>query len=56
VALPTMAGNPGGRIALWCGWRLLLLTLPALVRLVRFKVDAAYVVVGVVVAGFLLER
>ena len=56
VALPTMAGITGGRIALWFDWRLLLLACAALVLLVRFKVDAVYVVIGAGLTGFLLEH
>ena len=51
-----MAGITIGRATLWLDWRLLLLTLAALVLLVRFKVDAVYVVVGAGVTGVLIER
>jgi len=37
-------------------WRLLLLAFAALALLVKFKVDAVYVVLGAGVVGFLLER
>jgi len=56
VATLVMAAITIGRAALWLDWRLLLLTLAALVLLVRYKVDAVYVVVGAGITGFLVER
>ncbi|MGD0112190.1 MAG: chromate transporter [Armatimonadota bacterium] len=56
VAMLLMAAITIGRATLWSDWRLLLLALAALVLLVRFKVDAVYVVVGAGVTGFLIER
>jgi chromate transport protein ChrA len=44
------------RSTVWFDWRLLLLVVVALILLVRYKVDAVYVVVGSGIAGFLLER
>jgi len=44
------------RSTLWLDWRLLLLAGAALVLLVRFKVDAVYVVIGAGAIGFLVER
>jgi chromate transporter len=56
VAMLVMAAITIERAALWLDWRLLLLTLAALVLLVRCKVDAVYVVVGAGITGFLVER
>ncbi len=44
------------RSDLAANWRLLLIAAAALVLLVRFKVDAVYVVLGAGAAGFLLAR
>ena len=56
VAMLVMAAITIGRATLWFDWRLLLLACAALLLLVRFKVDAVYVVIGAGAAGFLLER
>ena len=56
VAMLVMAAVTIGRATLWLDWRLLLLACTALLLLVRFRVDAVYVVIGASVAGFLLER
>ena len=56
VAMLLMAAITIGRSTLWFDWRLLLLACAALLLLVRFKVDAVYVVIGAGAAGFLLER
>jgi len=41
---------------LWPDWRLLAVALGALLLLVRFKVDAVYVVLGAGVVGFLMNH
>jgi len=56
VAMLVMAAITSGRATLWLDWRLWLLTLAALVLLVRYKVDAVYVVVGAGITGFPVER
>ena len=56
VALLLAATVTIARSALWPDWRLLLLAVVAFVLLVRFKVDAIYVVVAAGVAGFLIGR
>jgi chromate transporter len=56
VAMLVMAALTIGHATLWCDWKLLLLACAALVLLVRFKVDAVYVVIGAGLAGFLLEH
>jgi chromate transporter len=56
VAMLLMAAFTIARSTVWFDWRLLLLVLAALVLLVRYKVDAVYVVIGAGVAGFLIER
>jgi chromate transport protein ChrA len=56
VAMLLMAAITIGRTTLWFDWRLLLLACVALVLLVRFKVDAVYVVIGAGLTGFLLEH
>jgi chromate transporter len=56
VAMLLMAAITIGRSTVWLDWRLLLLVVVALILLVRYKVDAVYVVVGSGIAGFLLER
>ncbi len=56
VAILVMAAITIGRATLWFDWRLLLLTLAALVLLIRYKVDAVYVVVSTGVTGFIAMR
>jgi len=56
VAMLLVAAITIARSTVWFDWRLLLLTLVALVLLVRFKVDAVYVVIGAGIVGFLMER
>jgi chromate transporter len=56
VAMLVMAALTIGHATLWFDWKLLLLAAVALLLLVRFKVDAVYVVLGAGAAGFLLER
>jgi chromate transporter len=56
VAMLLVAAVTIARSTVWLDWRLLLLVVAALILLVRYKVDAVYVVVGSGIAGFLLER
>jgi len=56
VAMLLMAAVTIARSTLWFDWRLLLLACAALILLVRFKVDAVYVVIGAGAAGFFLEH
>jgi chromate transporter len=56
VAMLLIAAVTIARSTVSFDWRLLLLTLGALVLLVRFKVDAVYVVIGAGVVGFLIEH
>jgi chromate transporter len=56
VAMLVMAALTIGHATLWFDWKLLLLAAFALLLLVRFKVDAVYVVLGAGAAGFLLGR
>jgi chromate transporter len=56
VAMLVMAAISIARSSLGLDWPLLLLTLIALTLLVRFKVDAVYVVLGAGVVGFLMEH
>ena len=56
VAMLVMAALTIGHATLWFDWKLLLLACAALALLVRFKVDAVYVVIGAGLAGFVLER
>ena len=56
VAMLLVAAITIARSTVWFDWRLLLLMVVALILLVRYKVDAVYVVVGSGIAGFLLER
>ena len=56
VAMLLVAAVTIARSTLWLDWRLLLLAGAALVLLVRFKVDAVYVVIGAGAIGFLVER
>ena len=56
VAMLLVAAVTIARSTVWLDWRLLLLVVVALILLVRYKVDAVYVVVGSGIAGFLLER
>ena len=56
VAMLLVAAITIARSTVWFDWRLLLLVVVALILLVRYKVDAVYVVVGSGIAGFLLER
>jgi chromate transporter len=55
VAMLLVAAITIARSTVWFDWRLLLLMVVALILLVRYKVDAVYVVVGSGIAGFLLE-
>jgi len=55
VAMLLVAAITIARSTVWFDWRLLLLMVVALSLLVRYKVDAVYVVVGSGIAGFLLE-
>jgi chromate transporter len=56
VAMLLVAAITIARSTVWFDWRLLLLVVVALILLVRYKVDAVYVVVGSGIAGLLLER
>jgi len=56
VAMLLVAAVTIARSALGLDWRLLLLALAALILLVRFKVDAVYVVLGSGMVGFLMAR
>lgn len=56
VAMLLVAAITIARFTVWLDWRLLLLLVVALILLVRYKVDAVYVVTGSGIAGFLLER
>jgi chromate transporter len=56
VAMLLVAAVTIARSTVWLDWRFLLLVVAALILLVRYKVDAVYVVVGSGIAGFLLER
>jgi chromate transporter len=56
VAMLLAAAVTIARSTVWFDWRLLLLVVVALILLVRYKVDAVYVVAGSGIAGFLLER
>ena len=56
VAMLVMAAVTIARATLGLDWRLLLLALAALILLVRFKVDAVYVVLGSGMVGFLMAR
>jgi len=56
VAMLLVAAITIARSTIWFDWRLLFLVVVSLILLVRYKVDAVYVVVGSGIAGFLLER
>jgi chromate transporter len=56
VAMLVMAAVTIGHATLWFDWKLLLLACVALILLVKFKVDAVYVVIGAGVAGFIAMR
>jgi len=56
VAMLLVAAITIARSTVWFDWRLLFLVVVSLILLVRYKVDAVYVVVGSGIAGFLLER
>jgi chromate transporter len=56
VAMLLVAAVTIARSTLGLDWKLLLLALGALVLLIRFRVDAIYVVVGAGGVGFLLEH
>jgi chromate transporter len=56
VAMLLVAAITIARSTIWFDWRLLLLTVAALILLVRFKADPVYVVVGAGVVGFLIEH
>ncbi len=56
VALLVVAAITIGQATLWFDWKLILMAALALVLLVRFKVDALYIVLGAGAAGYLLGR